>query len=70
MRRHLVEAKPDETTRNKLRLRRSSEFADYDLRLGSLRVFYRIGASGEILTTVIGIKKGDPLLVEGERFEI
>jgi mRNA-degrading endonuclease RelE of RelBE toxin-antitoxin system len=67
---HLVEADPDETTRNKFRLRRSSEFADYELRIGDVRVFYRIEASGEIVITVIGIKKGNTLVVEGEEFEI
>lgn len=67
---HLVEAEPDEATRNKFRLRRSSEFADYELRIGDLRVFYRIEASGEIVITVIGIKKGNTLVVEGEQFEI
>ncbi len=68
--RHLVEAEPDEATRNKFRLRRSSEFADYELRIGDVRVFYRIEASGEIVITVIGIKKGNTLIIEGEQFEI
>lgn len=66
----LVEADPDETTRNKFRLRCSAEFADYELRIGDVRVFYRIEASGEIVITVIGIKKGNTLVVEGEEFEI
>ena len=68
--RHLVEAEPDATTRNKFRLRRSSQFADDELRLGDLRVFYRIEASGEIVITVIGVEKGNMLVVEGEQFEI
>ena len=68
--RHLVEGEPDETTRNKFRLRRSSQFADYELRLGDLRVFYRIGRGDEIVITVIGVKKGNTLVIEGESFEI
>ena len=67
---HLVEAEPDETTRNKFRLRRSSDVADYELRLGDLRLFYRITLSGEIIVTVIGVKEGDKLFVEGEEFEL
>jgi len=67
---HLVEAEPDETTRNKFRLRRSSDVADYELRLGDLRLFYRIAPSGEIIVTVIGVKEGDKLFVEGEEFEL
>ncbi len=67
---HLVEAEPDETTRNKLRLRRSSEFADYELRLGHLRLFYRVETSGQVIVTVIGVKKGNKLVVEGEEFEL
>ena len=67
---HLVEAEPDETTRNKFRLRRSSDFADYELRLGDLRLFYRIEASGEVIVTVVGVKEGNKLIVEGEEFEL
>jgi prevent-host-death family protein len=63
VRRHLIEAKPDETTRNMFRLRRSSDVADYELRVGDLRLFYRIEPSGEIIVTVIGVKEGDKLFV-------
>ncbi len=55
--RHLVEAEPGETTRNKFKLRRTSEFADFELRLEDLRVLYRIEAAGQVVITVIGIKK-------------
>ncbi len=70
VRKHLVEAEPGETTRHKFRLRRSSDVADYELRLGDLRLFYRIEASGEVTVTVIGLKKGEKLVVEGEEFEL
>lgn len=70
VKKHLVEAAPDERTRNKFRLRRSSDVADYELRLGDLRLFYRIEASGEVIVTVIGVKEGDKLVVEGEEFEL
>ena len=67
---HLVDAEPDETTRNKFRLRHLSDFADYELRLGDLRLFYRIEASGEVVVTLIGAKEGSLLIVEGEEFEL
>ena len=70
VKRHLVEADPDETTRNRFRLRRSSDFGDYELRLGDLRLFYRIEASGDVIVTVIGVKLGSKLVVEGEEFEL
>ena len=70
VRTHLVDAEPDETTRNKFRLRRSSDFGDYELLLGDLRLFYRIEASGGVIVTVIGVKLGSKLVVEGEEFEL
>ena len=70
VRKHLVEAEPDETTRNKFRLRRTSDFADYELRLGDLRAFYRVESSGDVIVTIVGVKKGDKLIVEGEEFEL
>ena len=66
---HLVDAEPDETTRNKFRLRRASEYADCELRLEDLRLFYRI-ESGEVIVTVIGVKEGNTVIVEGEEFEL
>ena len=42
IRRHLVGNGPSVETRRKFRLRRPSAAADYELRLGNLRVFYRI----------------------------
>lgn len=70
VRKHLVDAKPEETTRNKFRLRSASDYADYELRLGDLRVFYRIESPGDITITIIGTKEGEKLLVEGEEFEL
>lgn len=69
VRQHLVEGDPAEKTRNKFRLRRMSEVADYELRLGELRVFYRITIH-EVIVTVIGVKKSGKLLVEGKEFEV
>jgi mRNA-degrading endonuclease RelE of RelBE toxin-antitoxin system len=64
---HLVEANAAETTRNKLRLRRPSEHADFELRLGSWRVFYRV-LDEEVVVTLVGKKEGKRLLIDGEVF--
>ena len=42
IRKHLIDADPEEVTRNKFRLRRPSEHADYELRAGVWRIFYRV----------------------------
>ena len=66
---HLQENDPTQETRNKFRLRRPSAFADYELRRGDVRVFYRV--SGEMVEVVlIGEKRGNRLLIGGEEFEI
>lgn len=69
VRQHLVDGDPAEKTRNKFRLRRVSDVADYELRLGELRVFYRM-TTHEVIVTVIGAKKGGKLLVEGKEFKV
>ena len=66
---HLQENFPTEETRNKFRLRRPSDHADYELRLGDVRVFYRV--QDELVEVVlIGKKQGDRLLIGGEEFEL
>ena len=69
IRKHLIEADPAHTTRNKFRLRRVSEHADYELRAEPWRVFYRI-EPGRVLVTLIGEKRGEKLLVEGEEVKL
>src|SRR5437899_1988656 len=66
---HLLENDPAEETRNKFRLRRPSDHADYELRLGDVRVFYRV--RDELVEVVLtGMKQGDRLLIGGEEFEL
>jgi mRNA-degrading endonuclease RelE of RelBE toxin-antitoxin system len=62
---HLIEAEPTQTTRNKFRLRRPSEHADYELRAGNWRIFYRVDQQ-EVIVTLLGEKKGNRLIV-GEK---
>jgi mRNA-degrading endonuclease RelE of RelBE toxin-antitoxin system len=66
---HLAESDPAQTTRNKFRLRRASPFADYELRADAWRVFYRLDGR-RVLVTLIGEKRGDVLVVEGEELKL
>jgi len=67
VRRHLVENDPAEERRNKFRLRRASEAADYELRLGNLRVFYHVEGAA-VAITVVGRKRGNALIVQGKEY--
>jgi len=62
----------DDTTveaRNRFRLRRPSEFADFELRVDDLRVFYRV-AGERVEVVLIGRKKGNHLVIDGKRFTL
>ena len=67
IRKHLAESDPLQTTRNKFRLRRASEHAEYELRLDQWRVFYRTRA-GVVEVVLIGEKRGNSLFIGGEEF--
>ncbi len=66
---HLIEGDPTQTTHNKFRLRRPSENADYELRIGNWRVFYRVDQQLAVVT-LFGEKKGNFLIVEGEEIKL
>ena len=63
----LQESDAAQETRHRFRLRRPSEFADFELRVQDLRVFYRI-VEEQVQVALIGRKKGNALSVEGRRF--
>ena len=69
IRTHLIEADPAETNRNKFRLRRASAYADYELRAGDWRIFYRV-LGDDVTVTLLGEKRGHTLIVEGEELEL
>ena len=69
IREHLIQSSPSESTRNKFRLRRASAHADFELRAGEWRVFYRLVSSG-VVVTLIGEKRGASLVVEGEELKL
>jgi mRNA-degrading endonuclease RelE of RelBE toxin-antitoxin system len=55
--------------RNRFRLRRPSEFADFEFRMDDLRVFYRV-AVDQVQVVLIGEKKGNHLVIDGKRFTL
>lgn len=65
----LIAADPAATTRNKFRLRRVSEHADFELRAEPWRVFYRIERD-RVLITLVGEKRGAELFVEGKEVKL
>lgn len=69
IRRHLVENDPGVETRDKFRLWRGSAVADYELRLGALRVLYRIEKS-MVSLAVVGLERGSILIVKGEELSL
>lgn len=54
-------------TRNRLRLRRASEAAEFELRVGDVRVFYRV-AGTEVQVVLMGKKRGNSVVIDGKRF--
>lgn len=67
MRQLLQEDDATRQTRQRFRLRRPSEHADFELRVGDLRVFYRV-ADDRVQVVLIGKKQGNTLVIEGRRF--
>lgn len=69
IRERLLEQDPSEETRNRFRLRRISEHANYELRVDPWRVFYRV-QDKTVTVELIGQKKGNVLLIEGREFKL
>jgi mRNA-degrading endonuclease RelE of RelBE toxin-antitoxin system len=69
----LIEADPRAQTRNKFALDPGAKTADYELRVGNLRVLYRVEeVEGQfsVIVAIIGRKDRNKLIVEGEEFQI
>jgi mRNA-degrading endonuclease RelE of RelBE toxin-antitoxin system len=56
-------------SKNRFALRRPSEYAAFEFRVGQLRVFYRVVGSA-VRITLIGRKKGNQLFIDGKRFTL
>jgi mRNA-degrading endonuclease RelE of RelBE toxin-antitoxin system len=69
IRQRLSQQDPTEETRNRFRLRRISEHADYELRIDPWRVFYRV-EDKTVTVELIGQKKGNALLIGGKEFKL
>ena len=68
---HLIDNDPSEGTRNKFHLKRPSHHAERELRLDNWRVFYIVMDNGElVVVNLIGEKRNDKLVIEGEEFEL
>lgn len=67
MRRQLAETDATEETQQRFRLRRPSELAEFELRVGNWRAFYRVRGE-EVQVVLIGEKRGERLFVDGKRF--
>ncbi|MGH9461060.1 MAG: type II toxin-antitoxin system RelE family toxin [Vicinamibacteria bacterium] len=70
IKKHLVGGDPLAVTRNKFRLRRMSKWADYELRVGDWRVFYRVDDAKLVTIMLVGREKGNVLRVDDEEFEL
>jgi mRNA-degrading endonuclease RelE of RelBE toxin-antitoxin system len=73
IREQLVQGDPKRETRNKFALDPPPNCADYELRIGDLRVLYRVEeqqGSMRVIVAVIGRKERNKLIVEGEVFEL
>jgi hypothetical protein len=69
MRQQLADADATEETQQRCRLRRPSEVAEFELRVGNWRVFYRVHVHGEeVQVVLIGEKRGERLFIDGKRF--
>jgi mRNA-degrading endonuclease RelE of RelBE toxin-antitoxin system len=69
IRTHMEEGDPLITTRHKFRLRRVSDFVEFELRLEAWRVLYRV-REGTVQVVLIGEKRGHQLFIKGEEFVI
>jgi mRNA-degrading endonuclease RelE of RelBE toxin-antitoxin system len=69
----LIAANPRSETRNKFALDPPPDCADYELRVGDLRVLYRVEEEADttrVVVAIIGRKVRERLVVEGEAFEL
>ena len=67
IRKNLAESDTTQRSRNKFRLRRASEHAEYELRLEPWRVFYRVRGS-LVEVAILGKQRVNLLLISEEEF--
>lgn len=69
MREQLEETNATQETRQRFRLRRPSDVAEFELRVGDWRLFYRV-KDEEVQVVLIGEKRGEQLFIDGKRFTL
>jgi mRNA-degrading endonuclease RelE of RelBE toxin-antitoxin system len=69
MRRQLEQADATKETSQRFRLRRLSDLAEFELRVGDWRVFYRVDRK-EVQVVLIGQKRGEKLFIDGRKFTL
>ena len=73
IRKQLIDENPTSESRNKFALDPRPDCADFELRVGNLRVLYRVEEEAEFIrvtVALIGRKDRNRLIVEGEVFEL
>jgi mRNA-degrading endonuclease RelE of RelBE toxin-antitoxin system len=73
IRKQLIQENPRSESRNKFALDPPPDCADYELRVGNLRVLYRVAEEAgtiRVIVALIGRKDRNKLIVEGEVFEL
>jgi mRNA-degrading endonuclease RelE of RelBE toxin-antitoxin system len=73
IRTRLIQEDQRSESRNKFALDPPSACADYELRVGNLRAFYRVEEEADAVTVIVAIigkKDRNKLIVEGEEFEL
>ena len=69
----LIQADPRSETRNKFALDPPPDCADYELRVGNLRVLYRAEEEEgvtRVIVALIGRKTRNKLIIEGKEFDL
>ena len=69
MRIHLEETDATAETPHRLRLRRLSDVAEFELRVGAWRLFYRV-QDDVVQVVLVGKKRGEQLFIDGKRFTL
>ena len=65
-----LQYQPGQETRNRKRLR-PNELAEWELRIGTFRVFYNVDEAEDLVKVeAVGYKRGNVLFVHGEEYEL
>jgi mRNA-degrading endonuclease RelE of RelBE toxin-antitoxin system len=60
---------PNEASRNRKRLR-PNQLAEWELRIGSFRVFYDSDTSAKVTVVAVGYKRANQLFIRGQEYTL